>query len=200
MTNSDENQIKEETYRIIYQSYQDRNNQLSALNYAMLGFTVAFLAVMITVYSSVFSEPCLNCGQKVGFLFFIVFISILEITLWRVYANNIDVTIIDCYQKTIICEDALHISKNEKISLRSNLRKKWRILDRGHTPIDIFTYIVAFGLLYFLPIQFPENISYCEIILVIIFFTIGWIIYLKYKKQEKLDECEKEKLTFDPEV
>ncbi|MDD1700218.1 MAG: hypothetical protein LUQ04_05425 [Methanoregula sp.] len=177
---SDKVQIKEDTYRIIYQSYQDRNNQLSALNHAAVGFTVAFLAAMITAYATV------DCQFKGQILPLIVFASILELTLWRVYAYKIDSSIVDCYEKIICCEDELGISNDKRLSLRKNLEESSLFLDRGHTIIDIVTYTIVVSIFSFYWVNSCDKI-FCKLVLIIIIlFTFCWVLCLKIRKCKKL--------------
>jgi hypothetical protein len=189
-TTSNKEQIEEGTCQIIYKSYQDRNNQLSALNHAMVGFTVAFLAVMINSFSTVF----INSGEnREQLLFFIIFASIFELTLWRVYSNYVDLSIIDCYQNLICCEDILKISKD--LSLREKIKKS-RFLDRGHTIIDIFAYGIGIVICILFLGQFSNRFESDGLLYGIIFAfvfipTAIWIIIIKKEKCKELNKCEK---------
>ena len=189
---SDKVQIEKDTYRIIYQSYQERNNQLSALNHAMVGFTVAFLAVMIGSYSTVFSEPSLTCQNKEHLLFFIIFASIFELTLWRVYANYVDLSIIDCYKKIICCEHYLRIIEVDNLSIKESIKESK--FDHGHWIIDFFAYSVGIGIciLFLCQISNCSNRFFYEIIFALVLISIAiWIISIKNKKYKKYNEMER---------
>jgi hypothetical protein len=117
-----------ENIRIILKSTYEKIENLNNINHATIGFTVAFFGGLIAILIKIESNG--GTSDKPLLYEIILIASIFELFIWRVYANYVDNSIIDCYKKIIYCEERLRIP--EEITLKKSLMKqceplKWLI-------------------------------------------------------------------------
>jgi hypothetical protein len=176
-----------ENIRIILKSNYERIENLSNLNHAAIGFTIAFLGIMISTFSTIYGDPTKNCEDKIPIYSLIIFASIIELSFWRLYANYIDLSIINAYKKIDCCEKRLYISEIAGISLRSSLMKM-SFLDRGHTIIDFITFVIVFFIYVIFYFKFSKDPIYLIIFSAIVISSIAGIIIFKHEKCHLLNK------------
>ena len=162
-----------------------RVTQLVNINHQTTGFTVAFLAVILTIYVQTYFER-LSFPKKEPIIFLVTLAAVLELILWRLYAHYIDSSIVSCYEKIVKCEDWFQFSDKVKLK-KSLLQNTWLDiwLDRGHTAIDVFTFIftVVLSISY---IQIFNKWSFFWLWIIIVLFTLIILLSVKLKKISRI--------------